>query len=441
MQGVSAGVNYVQARVPQRDVLKGLFVPRMPAAAVPFAVGALGALVMPHNIYFASALASTSRPDVVPKGTAVAPVSSSSTSSEGGGGRSGDDGGDDGGAAAAASAAVPAVAAITATAAQTAPSTPNVLRRTGSIGLDGDGDACSTPIVAALVASSSAAPSPAAALPPATATATATLRKPAHTATTTTTGLSTSRTRVLLRYARLEAGVVLLGAFCINLFVVCLFAHGFYGTPEANEVGLASAGAYLGERFGALFKYLWAVGLLASGLSATITLTYAGQIVMAGLLRFEVASWRRLLGTRAVALIPTVTIAAVFEGTGSSRRFDGMNQLLNVLQAMVLPFSLVPVIALTASPAVIPHVPFRTRGWLLGFACAVAALVAAIDGYLVVDFVKELGGGGSGEGGDGGSVGAATWAGLVCLLGSYYSLIAYFAVGPRRVERGARRAA
>ena len=76
MQGVSAGVNYIQARVPQRDVLKGLFVPRMPAAAVPFAVGALGALVMPHNIYFASALASTSRPDVVPKGrtAAVAPA-------------------------------------------------------------------------------------------------------------------------------------------------------------------------------------------------------------------------------------------------------------------------------------------------------------------------------------------------------------------------------
>lgn len=401
MQGVSAGVNYIQARVPQREVLKGLFVPRMPSAAVPFAVGALGALVMPHNIYFASALASTSRPDVVPKGTAVAPVTTtagSSSSSEGGGG--GERGGPSGGG-------------------------------------DGANNDCSTPIVAAagLAASSSAAPpSPAAVATPATPAMP--LRKPAaHTATTTTTGLSTSRTRVLLRYARLEAGVVLLGAFCINLFVVCLFAHGFYGTPEAAEVGLASAGAYLGERFGALFKYLWAVGLLASGLSATITLTYAGQIVMAGLLRFEVASWRRLLGTRAVALVPTVTIAAVFEGTGSSRRFDGMNQLLNVLQAMVLPFSLVPVIALTASPAVIPHLPFRTRGWLLAFACAVAALVAAIDGYLVIDFVKDLGGSGDG------SVGSATWAGLVFLLGSYYSLIAYFAVGPSRVERGARRAA
>ena len=444
MQGVSAGVNYVQAGVPQRDVLKGLFIPRMPPSAVPFAVGALGALVMPHNIYFASALACTSRPDVVPKGTAVVPVSSSSAS-KGGGAGSDDDGGGSARAAAAPAAAAPAAAAAR-------PSTP-------AIGLDDDGDAvannkdCSIPIIAGAAAAAAAAASPA---PPptapsataATATATAaTLRKqPAFVPTTTTTGLSPSRTHVLLRYVRLEAAIVLLGAFCINLFVVCLFAHGFYGTPEAKEVGLSSAGAYLGERFGTLFKYLWAVGLLASGLSATITLTYAGQIVMAGLLRFEVASWRRLLGTRAVALIPTVTIAAVFEGTGSSRHFDGMNQLLNVLQAMVLPFSLVPVIALTASPAVIPHVPFRTRGPLLVFACAVAALIASIDGYLVVGFAKELTGGGDGEegkggGGGGGSVGAAVWAGLVSLLSCYYALIGYFAVGPVRVHRGATRAA
>ena len=79
----------------------------------------------------------------------------------------------------------------------------------------------------------------------------------------------------------------------------------------------------------------------------------------------------------------------------------------------------------------IPHLPFRTRGLLLAFACSVAALVAAIDGYLVVDFVKELGAGN----------GAATWAGLICLLGGYYALILYFAVGPVRVERAARSAA
>ena len=41
---MSAAVNYVQAGVPQADVFRGLLVPRMPRAAVPFAVGALGAV-------------------------------------------------------------------------------------------------------------------------------------------------------------------------------------------------------------------------------------------------------------------------------------------------------------------------------------------------------------------------------------------------------------
>ena len=49
-------------------------------------------------------------------------------------------------------------------------------------------------------------------------------------------------------------------------------------------MGLESAGQLLSVRFGAQFKYLFAVGLLASGLVATLALTYAGQTVTAGLL-------------------------------------------------------------------------------------------------------------------------------------------------------------
>ncbi len=36
--------------------------------------------------------------------------------------------------------------------------------------------------------------------------------------------------RGVLRYLRIETPVVLLGAFLINLCVICVFAQGFYGT-------------------------------------------------------------------------------------------------------------------------------------------------------------------------------------------------------------------
>lgn len=51
----------------------------------------------------------------------------------------------------------------------------------------------------------------------------------------------------------------------------------------------------------------WAIGLLAAGQVSTIALTYAGQLVMTGLLQLEVKGWARMLGTRLVALVPALT--------------------------------------------------------------------------------------------------------------------------------------
>lgn len=44
----------------------------------------------------------------------------------------------------------------------------------------------------------------------------------------------------------------------------------------------------LAEKFGKTMQLMWAIGLLASGLVATICLTYAGQIIMVGLLQIKV---------------------------------------------------------------------------------------------------------------------------------------------------------
>ena len=69
------------------------------------------------------------------------------------------------------------------------------------------------------------------------------------------------------RYMRLETFIMLAIAFVINLFVVTVFAKGFENSSEAekNNIGIESAGEYLGETFGESYKYLWAVGLLAAG--------------------------------------------------------------------------------------------------------------------------------------------------------------------------------
>ncbi len=49
---------------------------------------------------------------------------------------------------------------------------------------------------------------------------------------------------------------------------------------------------------------LFAVALLASGRSSTLTGTYAGQIVMEGFLNIRLRPWLRRLLTRSVAIVP-----------------------------------------------------------------------------------------------------------------------------------------
>lgn len=58
--------------------------------------------------------------------------------------------------------------------------------------------------------------------------------------------------------------------------------------PSVEGAGIGSLGHLILAKFGKTIQMLRAVGLLASGLVATLCLTYAGQIIMVGLLQLEV---------------------------------------------------------------------------------------------------------------------------------------------------------
>lgn len=62
------------------------------------------------------------------------------------------------------------------------------------------------------------------------------------------------------------------------------------------------------QEFGVYYKYIWAIGLLASGQASTMTGTYAGQYAMQGFLNLKITMWKRTLLTRCVAIIPALSI-------------------------------------------------------------------------------------------------------------------------------------
>lgn len=200
------------------------------------------------------------------------------------------------------------------------------------------------------------------------------------------------RVKEALRYFSIESAIALAISFMINLFVTTVFAKAFYGTDVANSIGLINAGQYLQEKFGGgMFPilYIWAIGLLAAGQSSTITGTYAGQFIMGGFLNLPLKKWQRALITRSCAIIPTLIVALVFETSDSS--LDVLNEWLNVLQSIQIPFALIPLLWLVSKEEVMGF--FKIGPVLQIISWMVAGLVIVINGYLLVDFFSSEGSG------------------------------------------------
>ncbi|KAJ9166301.1 hypothetical protein P3X46_021075 [Hevea brasiliensis] len=130
-----------------------------------------------------------------------------------------------------------------------------------------------------------------------------------------------------------------------QLVLTTFLAKGIYGTEHANSIGLVNAGQYLQQK---------------SGQSSTITGTFAGQFIMGNL---RLKKWLR-------ALIIC------------SSSLDILNEWINLVKSIKIPFALIPHFTLVAS---------RSGGSLelglfLILACTVTILIILINSYLLLDF-------------------------------------------------------
>jgi natural resistance-associated macrophage protein len=202
--------------------------------------------------------------------------------------------------------------------------------------------------------------------------------------------------REKIRYHHLESAAALAVTLLINVAVVSVFAAGFHAAASSSskgggssgvEIGLVDAGRLLSEKYGRGPALVWAGGLLAAGLSATCTGTFAGQHVAVGFLRLRsISPLKRALATRAVALGPTLLAAARAGAHPAS--LDALSQWINVLQAIQLPFALVPLLVLTSDPSVMGACFANGRGTAAA-AWAIAAAVAAVNVGTVVAVAAE----------------------------------------------------
>lgn len=85
---------------------------------------------------------------------------------------------------------------------------------------------------------------------------------------------------------------------------------------------------------------MWAC--ICAGQSSTITGVYTGQFVMSGFLNLRISQWKRISITRSVALVPTLLVSLLYRQPGGTE-LDILNEWLNVLQSVQIPFALLPV--------------------------------------------------------------------------------------------------
>jgi manganese transport protein len=201
--------------------------------------------------------------------------------------------------------------------------------------------------------------------------------------------------RSALRFNTIDSIVALTVAFFVNAAILVLAAMVFFGkeslTVQGGHVvrfGAASdwirvAYLTLAPLLGtAVASTLFAVALLASGQSSTITGTLAGQVVMEGFMHWRIKPWVRRLITRSMAILPAVFIIGL---RGDSSVTDLLT-LSQVVLALQLPFAMFPLLHFTSS-----HKRMGTwkNGWLLlvaGWASAI--LITAMDVYGLPDSLR-----------------------------------------------------
>jgi manganese transport protein len=181
----------------------------------------------------------------------------------------------------------------------------------------------------------------------------------------------------------LDSAVALNAAMLVNAAILVLASAVFF-EHHIEVTRIEQAHEMLTPLLGtAVASAVFAIALLCSGQSSTLTGTMAGQVVMEGFLNFRMQPWLRRVITRFVALIPAVLTVWKSGETGTYQLII----LSQVILSLQLPFAIVPLIHFTSDRKrmgglVNPH-------WVKALGWIAAALIIALNFWLVYDSMRD----------------------------------------------------
>jgi manganese transport protein len=178
--------------------------------------------------------------------------------------------------------------------------------------------------------------------------------------------------RRLMRFTRIDVVIAMVIAGLINVAMLVMAASTFFKTGHHHVQSLETAHKTLEPLLGGAASALFAIALVASGLSSSAVGTLAGQVVMQGFIRRQIP----ILVRRAVTMAPAFVVIGL--GANPSRTLI----LSQVILSFGIPFALVPLVSFTARRDVMGGL-VNARATTAA-AVAVAAVIIALNVFLLV---------------------------------------------------------
>lgn len=185
--------------------------------------------------------------------------------------------------------------------------------------------------------------------------------------------------RRIFRFEVVDVVLAMTVAGLVNAAILIMAAATLNTTGQGGDVSLEVAYQTLTPLFGTAASLVFAISLLASGLSSSAVGTLAGQVIMQGYVKRSIPLWVR----RSFTMLPAVVVIAL--GLDPTR----MLIVSQVFLSFCLPFALVPLVLFTRRRDLMGGL---ANGRLTNvMAVGAVTLIVALNLFLLYQLVPQLG--------------------------------------------------
>ncbi|MCH4172624.1 MAG: Nramp family divalent metal transporter [Lactobacillus sp.] len=194
-----------------------------------------------------------------------------------------------------------------------------------------------------------------------------------------------------IRFTTIDSNVQLTLAFVVNSLLLVLGAALFFGTNSTlgrfvDLFNALSNSQIVGAIASPILSMLFAVALLASGQSSTITGTLSGQIIMEGFIHLRMPLWAQRLITRLMSVLPVLIFAIYYKG--NEAKIENLLTFSQVFLSVALPFAIVPLVLFTSDKKLMG--PFVNRAWVKYTAWFITVVLIGLNIYLIIQTLQTV---------------------------------------------------